>query len=101
MAHTTVPVGRIIHHRRRQLGLTQQQVASLLWRTQQWVSLIEQGKRTIQNLDDLRYVADRMGIPPEQFGLLPLGSPDPAGPATTPAFLAVPAVAAPVLAEVA
>jgi len=64
-------VGRIIEQRRRELGLTQEQVAARLWRTQQWVSMIERGTRRIQHVEDLRYVAEQLGIPPEQFGLLP------------------------------
>lgn len=64
-------VGRIIEQRRRELGLTQEQVAARLWRTQQWVSMIERGTRRIQHVEDLRYVAEQLGIPPERFGLLP------------------------------
>ncbi|NKE59398.1 helix-turn-helix transcriptional regulator [Lentzea sp. PSKA42] len=67
-------VGRIIHARRRELGMTQVELAARLCRTQQWVSLVEKGKRDVQNLDDLRWVAAQLDIQPERFGLLPVAA---------------------------
>lgn len=76
-------VGRIMHQRRRELGMTQQQLAEQLWRTQQWISQVERGDRHVQNLDDLRFIAHQMQMAPERFGVLPAPPATPAQPGRT------------------
>ncbi|WP_262063969.1 helix-turn-helix transcriptional regulator [Streptomyces sp. STR69] len=56
---------RATHH------LTQQDLADLLGYDQSYVSLLERGKRSIRDVDELRRVASVLGLPEDELGLLP------------------------------
>nr|WSW60378.1 helix-turn-helix domain-containing protein [Streptomyces sp. NBC_00998] len=66
--------------------LKQQDLADLLGYDQSYVSLLERGKRTIRDMDELRRVAHALALPEDELGLLPA--------AETMVAVAVPAAAA-------
>ncbi|MEV0177720.1 helix-turn-helix transcriptional regulator [Streptomyces sp. NPDC050625] len=51
--------------------LTQQDLAGLLGYDQSYVSLLERGKRSIRDVDELRRVAGVLGLSEDELGLLP------------------------------
>ncbi|MCI3276243.1 helix-turn-helix domain-containing protein [Streptomyces cylindrosporus] len=51
--------------------LTQQDLADLLGYDQSYVSLLERGKRSIRDVDELRRIAGTLGLPEDELGLLP------------------------------
>lgn len=57
---------RATHH------LTQQDLADLLGYDQSYVSVLERGKRSIRDVDELRRVASVLGLPEDELGLLPV-----------------------------
>jgi transcriptional regulator with XRE-family HTH domain len=69
-------VGDVIRWYRRREGLTQQQAALLLNTTQSRLSKLEKGSQALHDVVELRYIATRLGIPPERLGVLPDRSAD-------------------------
>ncbi|MFB7618762.1 helix-turn-helix domain-containing protein [Kitasatospora sp. NPDC056181] len=51
--------------------LKQQDLADLLGYDQSYVSLLERGKRVIRDMDELRRLAQTLGLPEDELGLLP------------------------------
>ncbi|MDJ0341370.1 helix-turn-helix transcriptional regulator [Streptomyces sp. H10-C2] len=51
--------------------LKQQDLADLLGYDQSYVSLLERGKRTIRDMDELRRLAQVLALPEDELGLLP------------------------------
>ncbi|MCX5332098.1 helix-turn-helix transcriptional regulator [Streptomyces sp. NBC_00140] len=51
--------------------LTQHDLAALLGYGQSYVSLLERGKRSIRDVDELRRIAGVLGLPEDELGLLP------------------------------
>ena len=51
--------------------LKQQDLADLLGYDQSYVSLLERGKRTIRDMDELRRLAHALALPEDELGLLP------------------------------
>jgi transcriptional regulator with XRE-family HTH domain len=77
VAHeATVPpdgsdVGQILRWYRRHENLTQQDAAALLSTTQSRLSKLEKGTQALRDVTELRYIARKLGIPPERLGVLP------------------------------
>lgn len=69
-------VGEVVRWYRQERGLTQVEAARLLHMSQSRLSKIESGTHFLRDVHDLRFVAARLGIPPERFGLLPDASSD-------------------------
>lgn len=69
-------VGEVIRWYRRREGLTQEQAAVLLNTTQSRLSKLEKGAQPLRDIDELRFVAGKLGIPPERLGVLPDRSDD-------------------------
>jgi transcriptional regulator with XRE-family HTH domain len=69
-------VGQILRWYRRHKNLTQQEVASLLSTTQSRLSKLEKGTQALRDVTELRYIARKLGIPPERLGVLPDHSDD-------------------------
>lgn len=67
--------GEVIRWYRKRRGLTQQQAAELLHTTQSRLSKLETGALKL-DLDELRFVADKLGIPHQRLGILPDRSAD-------------------------
>lgn len=65
-------LGAILRAYRSANSLTQGQLAELLLTTQSNLSRIESGRQHIRDIDQLRWMAERMGLPPEHLGLLPV-----------------------------
>lgn len=63
-------VGEVVRWHRKRQKLTQEEAARLLSTTQSSLSKLEKGSTSV-GLDDLRFIANRLGIPPEQLGILP------------------------------
>lgn len=55
--------------------LKQQDLADLLGYDQSYVSLLERGKRVIKDMDELRRLAQVLGLPEDELGLLPTVEP--------------------------
>jgi len=64
-------VGQILRWYRKHERLTQQDVASLLNTTQSRLSKLEKGTQALSDVTELRYIARKLGIPPERLGVLP------------------------------
>jgi transcriptional regulator with XRE-family HTH domain len=64
-------VGQILRWYRRHKRLTQHEVASLLSTTQSRLSKLEKGTQALRDVTELRYIARKLGIPPERLGVLP------------------------------
>lgn len=65
------PVGDAVKARRIELGMTQQEFAAMLLRTQSWISKVEVGRQRVADVDELRELAAQLGVPVQRFGLLP------------------------------
>ncbi|QNA74174.1 helix-turn-helix transcriptional regulator [Streptomyces sp. So13.3] len=63
--------------------IKQQDLADLLGYDQSYVSLLERGKRTIRDMDELRRLAQVLGLPEDELGLLPTADTAVALPAET------------------
>jgi transcriptional regulator with XRE-family HTH domain len=70
-----VGIGRVLRDYRHVHGLTQAQLADLLGVDQSYVCKLEKGRRRIRDIDTLRLIAARVGIPPETLGLAPNTAP--------------------------
>jgi transcriptional regulator with XRE-family HTH domain len=70
-----VEVGRVLRDYRHGHRLTQAQLAGLLGVDQSYVCKLENGRRNIRDIDTLRLIATRLGIPPETLGLAPTSCP--------------------------
>ncbi|MET7701355.1 helix-turn-helix transcriptional regulator [Streptomyces sp. NPDC005485] len=57
-------------------NLKQQDLAGLLGYDQSYVSLLERGKRSIRDVDELRRIAGVLGLPEDELGLLPAAMSD-------------------------
>ena len=68
--------GEVIRWYRQREGLTQQDAAALLNTTQSRLSKLEKGSQALRDVDELRYIAGKLGIPPERLGVLPDRSSD-------------------------
>lgn len=68
-------VGEVIRWYRKHQDLTQQEAAVLLNTTQSRLSKLEKGSLRL-GLDELRFIATRLRIPPERLGILPGRSAD-------------------------
>ncbi|MQA64160.1 MAG: helix-turn-helix domain-containing protein [Actinophytocola sp.] len=68
-------VGEVVRWHRKRQRLTQQEAAALLNTTQSSLSKLEKGATSL-GVDDLRFITERLGIPPEQLGILPDRSAD-------------------------
>lgn len=64
-------VGEVIRWYRQREGLTQQDAAALLNTTQSRLSKLEKGSQALRDVVELRYIASKLGIPPERLGVLP------------------------------
>ncbi|MGH3550379.1 MAG: helix-turn-helix domain-containing protein [Pseudonocardiaceae bacterium] len=64
-------IGQILRWYRKHERLTQQDVASLLNTTQSRLSKLEKGTQALRDVTELRYIARKLGIPPERLGVLP------------------------------
>lgn len=64
-------VGQILRWYRKHEDLTQIEVAALLNTTQSRLSKLEKGSQVLNDVAELRYIASKLGIPPERFGVLP------------------------------
>jgi transcriptional regulator with XRE-family HTH domain len=64
-------VGQILRWYRRHKNLTQHDAAALLSTTQSRLSKLEQGTQALRDVTELRYIARKLGIPPERLGVLP------------------------------
>jgi len=64
-------VGQVLRWYRKHKNLTQQDVAKLLNTTQSRLSKLEKGTQALRDVTELRYIARKLGIPPERFGVLP------------------------------
>jgi transcriptional regulator with XRE-family HTH domain len=64
-------LGAILKAYRSVHGLTQGQLAELLLTTQPNLSKIESGKQPVRDVEQLRWMADRLNLPHERLGLLP------------------------------
>jgi transcriptional regulator with XRE-family HTH domain len=64
-------VGQILRWYRKHENLTQQDVAKLLNTTQSRLSKLEKGAQALRDVTELRYIARKLGIPPERLGVLP------------------------------
>jgi transcriptional regulator with XRE-family HTH domain len=62
--------GEVIRWYRERAGMTQQEAAVVLNTTQSRLSKIETGLLTL-GIDELRFVAGKLSVPPEQLGILP------------------------------
>lgn len=60
-------VGLVIKELRHKAGISQAELADRIGRTQQAVSLVEQGRRAPRNADDLDVLARALGVEPSQF----------------------------------
>jgi transcriptional regulator with XRE-family HTH domain len=69
-------VGQILRWYRRHENLTQQDAAALLSTTQSRLSKLEKGTQALRDVTELRYIARKLGIPPERLGVLPDHSDD-------------------------
>ncbi|MGH3692850.1 MAG: helix-turn-helix domain-containing protein [Pseudonocardiaceae bacterium] len=69
-------VGQIIRWYRTHEGLTQDDLAAELNTTQSRVSKLEKGTQALRDVTELRHIASKLGIPPEQLGVLPDHSAD-------------------------
>ncbi|TWD79731.1 Xre family transcriptional regulator [Kribbella amoyensis] len=69
-------VGEVIRWYRLREGLTQEQAAVLLNTTQSRLSKLEKGAQALRDIDELRFIAARLGIPSERLGVLPDRSAD-------------------------
>jgi transcriptional regulator with XRE-family HTH domain len=65
-------VGELMRSYRESRHMTQQQLADLLKVDSSFVSLVENGKRAMRDIVQLRRVAGALEIPPEELGLLPV-----------------------------
>ncbi|MGH3914483.1 MAG: helix-turn-helix domain-containing protein [Pseudonocardiaceae bacterium] len=63
-------MGEVIRWYRQRAGLTQQDAAVVLSTTQSRLSKIETGALPL-GIDELRFIAGKLNIPPEQLGILP------------------------------
>ena len=68
-------VGEVIRWYRQRGGMTQQEAAVVLRTTQSRLSKIETGSLVL-GIDELRFVASTLAIPPERLGILPDRSAD-------------------------
>lgn len=64
-------VGDAVRWYRQVEGLTQLEAARLLNTSQSRLSKIENGSHHVRDVGDLRFIAGRLGIPPERLGVLP------------------------------
>lgn len=64
-------LGHILRAYRQVHGLSQATLAERLLLTQPHLSKIESGRRPVHDVDQLRWIADRLGLPHERLGLLP------------------------------
>lgn len=62
--------GEVIRWYRKRRSWTQEETAGILATTQSRLSKIEKGSLRL-DLDELRFVAEKLGIPPETLGILP------------------------------
>jgi transcriptional regulator with XRE-family HTH domain len=69
-------VGEVIRWYRKREGLTQQEAAALLSTTQSRLSKLEKGTQALRDVDELRFIASKLSIPPERLGILPDHSAD-------------------------
>ena len=69
-------VGEVIRWYRQREGLTQQDAAELLNTTQSRLSKLEKGSQALRDVDELRFIASKLSIPPERLGILPDHSAD-------------------------
>lgn len=65
-------VGSLMRAYREARHMTQQQLADLVKLDASYISLIENGKRAMRDIVQLRQVAAALEIPPEELGLLPV-----------------------------
>ena len=63
--------GGVVRWYRQHAGLTQQEAAALLNTSQSRLSKLEKGTQPLRDLDELRFIASKLGIPPERLGVLP------------------------------
>jgi transcriptional regulator with XRE-family HTH domain len=66
----------VIRWYRQREGLTQQDAAELLNTTQSRLSKLEKGSQALRDVDELRFIASKLSIPPERLGILPDHSAD-------------------------
>ncbi len=64
-------VGQILRWYRKHEKLTQQEFADVLNTTQSRLSKLEKGTQALKDVAELRYIARKVGIPPERLGVLP------------------------------
>lgn len=64
-------VGEVIRWYRQHEGLTQQDAAVLLNTTQSRLSKLEKGNQALRDVEELRFIASKLSIPPERLGILP------------------------------
>lgn len=65
-------IGSLMRAYREARHMTQQQLADLVKLDASYISLIENGKRAMRDIVQLRQVAAALEIPPEELGLLPV-----------------------------
>lgn len=64
-------VGQILRWYRKHEKLTQHDAASRLNTTQSRLSKLEKGSQALRDVAELRFIARKLGIPPERLGVLP------------------------------
>jgi transcriptional regulator with XRE-family HTH domain len=64
-------VGEVIRWYRKREGLTQQEAAALLSTTQSRLSKLEKGTQALRDVEELRFIAAKLSIPPERLGIQP------------------------------
>ncbi|WP_222598248.1 helix-turn-helix domain-containing protein [Lentzea tibetensis] len=69
-------VGEVIRWYRQREGWTQQEAAERLNTTQSRLSKLEKGSQALRDVNELRFIASRLSIPPERLGILPDRSSD-------------------------
>ena len=67
--HRPSVVGLILKEHRKQHGLTQEQAAHYLGIEPRTLRMYENGERSIENVRELRRIANLLGIDPQRFGL--------------------------------
>jgi transcriptional regulator with XRE-family HTH domain len=68
-AQGSSPVGQIIREYRKTRGITQKQLADRLGVEARTLRMYENGERSLENISDLRRIADLLAIDPTELGL--------------------------------